>query len=218
MLADSIARVNDRIARAAARAGRRPEDITLIAVTKKFPPAVIREAYQLGLRHFGENYVQEWETKATELHLPDARVHLIGHLQSNKTRRAADLFQSIDTIDSSRLARRLGETGAELDVLIEVKLSNEQAKTGALPEDVGPICDAVSDFSNLHLLGLMTVPPWSEDPEISRPYFARLRELAGRHSLPHLSMGMSHDVEAAIEEGATLVRVGTALFGRRSKP
>ena len=207
-----------RISDAAARSGRKRSDITLLAVTKKFPAAVIQEAYALGMREFGENYVQEFETKRTAL--PDctgAKFHLIGHLQSNKSKKAAEIFDVIETVDTPKLARRLDEEGRPLDVMIEVKLSSEEAKAGAAPEEVPALVDAIRASSHLRLLGLMTMPPWSDDGEQSRPYFARLRELAEQNRLPHLSMGMSHDLEAAIEEGATIVRVGTALFGPRKK-
>ena len=207
-----------RISDAAARAGRKRSDITLLAVTKKFPAAVIQEAYALGLREFGENYVQEFEAKRAAL--PDctgAKFHLIGHLQSNKSRKAAEIFDVIQTVDTPKLARRLDEEGRPLEVMIEVKLSSEEAKAGAAPEEVPALVDAIRASSHLRLLGLMTMPPWSDDGEQSRPYFARLRELAEQNRLPHLSMGMSHDLEAAIEEGATIVRVGTALFGPRKK-
>ncbi len=217
-LSRNLAVVRERMAGAAARVGRDPAQITLLAVTKVFPASTIREAYEFGLREFGENYVQEFETKAPEVaDLADARFHLIGHLQSNKARRAAELFQVIQTVDSPKLARRLNESGARLDVMIEVKLSGEEAKSGAEPAALGELIAAVRACSNLNLRGLMTMPPWSDDPEASRPYFRRLRELAGQHGLPELSMGMSHDLETAIEEGATCVRVGTALFGRRKK-
>jgi len=217
-LADKLAAVRERMERAAARARRDPASITLLAVTKVFPSAVIREAYELGLREFGENYVQEFEGKYPEVaDLAGARFHLIGHLQSNKSRRAAELFQVIQTVDSARLARRLDEAGRGLDVMLEVKLSAEEAKAGASPGELPALIDAVRACPSLRLAGLMTMPPWSDDPEASRPYFAALRELGGRHGLPQLSMGMSHDLEAAIEEGATCVRVGTALFGRRMR-
>lgn len=207
-----------RIANAAARSGRKRSDITLLAVTKKFPAAVIQEAYELGLREFGENYVQEFERKRVELPgCAGARFHLIGHLQSNKSKKAAEIFQVIETVDTVKLARRLDEEGRPLDVMIEVKLSSEDAKAGAAPEDVPGLADAIRATTHLRLLGLMTMPPWSDDGEQSRPYFARLRELAERNHLPQLSMGMSHDLEAAIEEGATIVRIGTALFGPRKK-
>jgi pyridoxal phosphate enzyme (YggS family) len=208
----------DRIARGAARAHRDPTSIRLLAVTKIFPAEVAREAYALGLREFGENYIQEMEGKAPALaDLRDARFHLIGHLQSNKTKKAAQLFRSVDSVDSVKLARRLDAEAVPLDVMIEVKLSQEASKSGADPQELPAIVDAVRGSSHLKLRGLMTVPPWSEDAEQSRPYFAGLRELAARHEIPELSMGMSNDLEVAIEEGATWVRVGTALFGSRKK-
>ncbi|HTT64359.1 MAG TPA: YggS family pyridoxal phosphate-dependent enzyme [Bryobacteraceae bacterium] len=218
-LEQRLAEVRRRIARAAERAHRDPAQILLLAVTKVFPAQVIRNAYALGLREFGENYVQEFEGKLPQLGgLAGARFHLIGHLQSNKSARAAEIFHCIETLDSPKLARRLSEIGRPLDILLEVKLSPEQAKTGAAPEQLPDLIAAVRACANLRLLGLMTMPPWSDDAEQSRPYFRRLRELSERHGLPGLSMGMSHDLEAAIEEGATIVRVGTALFGKRRKP
>jgi pyridoxal phosphate enzyme (YggS family) len=216
-LRERLAAVRERIARAAARARRDPAEITLLSVTKLFPAAAVREAYELGLREFGENYVREFERKAPELaDLANARFHLIGHLQSNKAKKAADLFQVIQTVDSPKLARRLNDAGRALDVMLEVKLSEEEAKSGADPAAVAELIEAVRGCGNLRLLGLMTMPPWTEDAEASRPYFRRLRELADRHGLRQLSMGMSHDLEAAIEEGATCLRVGTALFGQRT--
>jgi len=215
---DRLAEVRERVAQAASRAGRDPSSITLIAVTKVFPATAIREAHEAGVRDFGENYVQEFESKEPEIRdLVGARFHLIGHLQSNKARKAAELFQMIQTVDSARLARRLDESGRPLDVMLEVKLSAEQAKHGADPADLPGLVEAVRASKHLRLAGLMTMPPWSDDPEPSRPYFRRLRELAAQFSLPHLSMGMSHDFEVAIEEGATFIRVGTALFGKRTK-
>lgn len=220
MLRERLQVVEERISRAAARAGRRREDITLVAVTKLFPAAVLVGAYSLGLRDFGENYVQEFERKAPPSEaLPGARFHLIGHLQSNKSRRAAELFDVIQTVDSPRLARRLDEAPQRranpIEVMIEVKLSGEATKGGADAEALQQLAEAIRGCPNLRLTGLMTMPPWSEDPEASRPYFRDLRELAARPGLPQLSMGMSHDLEVAIEEGATMVRVGTALFGSR---
>ena len=215
-LRERLAAVRERIARAAGRTRRDPAQITLLAVTKLFPAKVIRQAYELGLREFGENYVREFEDKAPAVaDLADARFHLIGHLQSNKAKKAADLFQVIQTVDSPKLARRLNDAGRALDVMLEVKLSEEEAKSGADPASLAELIEAVRACGNLRLLGLMTMPPWTDDPEASRPYFRRLRELAERHGLRQLSMGMSHDLEAAIEEGATCVRVGTALFGER---
>lgn len=190
----------------------------MLAVTKKFSADVMREAYEAGMREFGENYVQEFEEK--RLALADcngARFHLIGHLQSNKSKKASEIFHVIETVDSAKLARRLNDEGKPLDVMIEVKLSHEEAKAGTAPQDVPALVEAIHACSNLRLLGLMTMPPWSDDAEPSRPYFARLRELAAANKLSQLSMGMSHDLEVAIEEGATIVRVGTALFGPRKK-
>lgn len=207
-----------RIARAAERARRDPAGILLLAVTKIFPAATIREAYDLELRDFGENYVQEFEGKTPEVGaLEGARFHLIGHLQSNKSKKAAELFYAIQTVDSAKLARRLNEAGRPLEVMLEVKLAEEEAKSGAAPEELPDLIAAVRECPQLRLKGLMTMPPWSDDPEAARPYFRRLRELGERHALAGLSMGMSHDLEAAIEEGSTCVRVGTALFGKRKK-
>jgi pyridoxal phosphate enzyme (YggS family) len=218
-LRQNLSDVQARIADAAARAGRDASRITLMAVTKVFPADRIRAAYELGLRDFGENYVQEFEGKYPEVaDLAGACFHLIGHLQSNKTRKAAEIFQTIQTVDTPKLARRLNEAGRPLDVMLEVKLSPEQAKSGADPENLPVLVESVRACPNLRLLGLMTMPPWSDEPEESRPYFRRLRELGALYGLPQLSMGMSHDLEVAIEEGSTCVRVGTALFGRRRKP
>lgn len=219
MLAENLSRVEERIHAACACAGRSRGEVTLIAVTKVFPASAIVEAYGLGLREFGENYVQEFDTKHPQLPpLPGAHFHLIGHLQSNKSRRAAELFQTVQTVDSPKLARRLSEQAqSPLDVFLEVKLSEEEAKQGAPPEELASLIEAVSACPTLRLRGLMTMPPWSEDAELSRPYFQRLRKLAEVHRLDALSMGMSNDFEVAIEEGATHIRVGTALFGKRVK-
>lgn len=218
MLRESLNQVEERIHNAVERAGRRRSDVTLIAVTKKFPAAVTLEAFALGLRHFGENYVQEFEGKHAALaNLAGAEFHLIGHLQSNKTRIAAELFQVIETIDSEKLARRLDQVGKPLEVMIEVKLSEEESKAGSAPDALPGLIDAIRQCANLRLTGLMTMPPWSDDPAQTRPYFRKLAALAQAHALPKLSMGMSHDLEAAIEEGATHIRVGTALFGPRPK-
>jgi PLP dependent protein len=216
MLRDRLAAVEERIARAVARCGRKREEITLLAVTKVFPATVIQDAHELGMRDFGENYVQEFEGKAAEVSgLAGARFHLIGHLQSNKARRASELFQTIQTVDSAKLARRLNEAGKPLEVFIEVKLSEEESKAGADPGEIGALVEAIANCPNLTLRGLMTMPPWNDDPEATRPYFRRLKQLGVQHGLENLSMGMSHDFEVAIEEGATLIRVGTALFGKR---
>jgi pyridoxal phosphate enzyme (YggS family) len=218
MLRERLNQVEERILNAVNRAGRKREEIKLIAVTKKFPAEVTREAYELGLRSFGENYVQEFERKHPLLtDLAGAEFHLIGHLQSNKSRIAGDLFQVIETVDSEKLAKRLDQLNRPLEVMIEVKLSHEEAKEGAPPESLPALIAAIRACPNLRLTGLMTMPPWCDDPEVTRPYFRTLAALAREHGLPKLSMGMSHDLEAAIEEGSTHVRVGTALFGPRKK-
>ncbi len=277
-IADNVARVQERIAAAAARAGRRVEEITLVAVSKTFPAERIREAYDAGVRHFGENRVQEWEGKAAALaDLHGAVWHLVGHLQSNKARRAVELFSAIDSVDSVALGQRLDrlmqkrftaedakdaegwdvgaglqsgvrtpvestglqkpETaplsatshvarlfrgGAVLPILLEVRLAPEEAKHGVEPNELAGVAEAVLALPHLELRGLMCIPPYREDPEEARPYFRRLRQLrdslAGAQTaarLRELSMGMSHDFAVAIEEGATQVRIGTAIFGER---
>jgi PLP dependent protein len=220
VLRERLNQVEERIQNAVKRAGRERSEVTLVAVTKKFPAALVLEAFGLGLRHFGENYVQEFEAKhaaLVNLNGDGAEFHFIGHLQSNKTRIAAELFQVIETVDSEKLARRLDQIGTPLEVMIEVKLSEEDSKGGSAPHALPGLIDAIRDCRNLKLAGLMTMPPWSADPEHSRPYFKRLAELARTHGLAKVSMGMSNDLEAAIEEGATHIRVGTALFGLRPK-
>lgn len=207
-----------RIARACEQARREPGDVTLIAVTKIFPASAIREAYALGIRDFGENYVQEFEGKHPQVSdLDGARFHLIGHLQSNKSRKAVEIFDVVQTVDTPKLARRLNEAAGPLEVMLEVKLSEEDTKSGAAPEELPALIATIRACPNLRLTGLMTMPPWSDDPEPSRAYFRQLRRLAEDHGLTGLSMGMSHDLEVAIQEGATHVRVGTALFGPRKK-
>jgi PLP dependent protein len=218
VLRERLAQVEERIQSAVQRAHRKRDEITLIAVTKKFPAEITREAYELGLRCFGENYVQEFERKHPSLaDLAGAEFHLIGHLQSNKARVAGELFQTIETVDSEKLAKRLDQLNRPLEVMIEVKLSHEESKEGAPPESLKALIAAIRTCPNLRLTGLMTMPPWCDDPEVTRPYFRQLASLARQHGLPKLSMGMSHDLEAAIEEGSTHVRVGTALFGPRKK-
>jgi PLP dependent protein len=223
VLRERLDRVEERIQSAVKRAGRQRSDVTLIAVTKKFPAEVTCQAYELGLRYFGENYVQEFEAKLPSLAgLTAAEFHLIGHLQSNKAGSAARLFQAVETVDSEKLARRLDQTERDqtrraLEVMIEVKLSEEDAKAGAAPEALPGLVEAIRACPNLRLTGLMTMPPWSDNPEQTRPYLRRLAALARTCGLPKLSMGMSNDFEAAIEEGATHIRVGTALFGPRKK-
>ncbi|HYP14833.1 MAG TPA: YggS family pyridoxal phosphate-dependent enzyme [Bryobacteraceae bacterium] len=218
MFRDRLAAVEERIHNACARSGRNRSSVTLIAVSKLFGPPQMREAYECGLRDFGENYVQEFAGKAPDLaDCTEARFHLIGHLQSNKTRVASDIFQVIQTVDTPKLARRLNDSGQKLQVMVEVKLSDEDSKSGADPGDVPALVQGIRGCPNLHLLGLMTIPPWTDQAEASRPYFQRLLALARDHQVEALSMGMSHDFEVAIEEGATHIRVGTALFGQRRK-
>ncbi len=220
-------RVQERIARAAHRAGRREDEITLIGVSKTHPTSAIREAYEAGLRHFGENRVQEWEGKRAGAEGLAATWHLIGHLQSNKAARAARLFHSVDSVDDFALAQKLDRARAEaglvgkLRVLIEVRVAQEETKSGAEIGALPALAERVAGLPWLELAGLMCIPPFLEEVEQVRPYFRRLRELRdvlrGKLvlALPVLSMGMSHDFEVAIEEGATEVRVGTALFGTR---
>ena len=218
-----LAAVEERIHLASQRSGRKRESVTLVAVSKKFPADRMAAAYRAGMREFGENYVQEFAEKRPALaNLADARYHLIGHLQSNKSRQACELFHVIQTVDSPKLLKRLdlsaGERGETIEVMIEVKLSLEESKSGADPAEIPAVLDAAAACPHIALSGLMTMPPWSEDPEQSRPYFRQLAALARQYNLPKLSMGMSGDLETAIEEGATIIRVGTALFGRRPKP
>jgi pyridoxal phosphate enzyme (YggS family) len=224
---ENLLRIQERIAKAAERAGRRAEEITLIGVSKTHPASAIREAYEAGVRHFGENRVQEWDGKRAGTEGLAATWHLIGHLQSNKTTRAARLFHSIDSVDDFPLAQRLDRGRAEagitgkLRVLIEVRVAPEETKTGVDINELSALAERVADLPRLELAGLMSIPPFLEEAERVRRYFRRLRELrdelAGKLdiALPVLSMGMSHDFEVAIEEGASEVRVGTALFGQR---
>ena len=216
MIRERLAQVYERLSEAARRAGRPREEITLVAVSKIKPASDILAAYDAGQRHFGESYVQEFEAKSRDLpDLPGAVFHMIGKLQSNKTKPASALFDVIQTVHGIKLARRLNDGGKPLDVFLEVKLSDEAAKSGLSEDELPAVKEFVESCDNLKLRGLMGMPPWSEDPERARPYFQKLRRLAERHALAELSMGMSHDLEVAIEGGATLVRVGTAIFGKR---
>jgi len=215
-IAARLAAVRERIKAAAERIGRDPASIAVIAVSKRKPVEDIVAAYEAGQRDFGENYVQEFAAKRELLPpLADARFHFIGKLQSNKAGKAAGLFSTIHTLDSSKLARRLDRFGKPLEVLLEVKLSAEESKSGMDQGLLGAVLEEVAAASNLRLSGLMTMPPWNADAEHARPYFRELRELAERHGIGGLSMGMSHDLEVAIEEGATHLRIGTAIFGPR---
>jgi len=228
----NLTAVRERIAAAARRAGRRPEVIALMAVSKTFPPEVIREAYNAGQRLFGENRVQEFADKAGALRdLAGVEWHMIGHLQSNKAAKAAELFSAVDSVDSLRLAEKLNAAAQKLNkrlpVLIEINVGGEAAKSGTAPDspELEQLLAAAPSLEALQIRGLMTIPPFTEDPQQSRRYFRSLRELrdqiAARRlpgiSLDVLSMGMSHDFEVAIEEGSTCVRVGTAIFGERAK-
>jgi PLP dependent protein len=244
-ISKNFADVLQRIDTAASRTGRRAEEITLVAVTKTHPASKILDLYQAGARHFGENRIQERESKLAETAKLDATWHMIGHLQKNKVSRVPRMFDSVDSVDSILLAEKLDRAmsefiaGSEIEknnqaelhrgandrrvrVLIEVKLDPEPAKSGASDEEVPRLVEALLRMPHLHLQGLMGVPPYFDDPEGARPYFRHLRELRdnlrkemGAQVLPVLSMGMSHDFEIAIEEGATEVRVGTSLFGVR---
>jgi pyridoxal phosphate enzyme (YggS family) len=228
VIAGRLSAVRERITRAAERAGRRPADVTLVGITKTHPPAAIRAAFDAGLRDFGENKVQEAAPKIEALASLQAgglRWHLVGHLQSNKARRAAELFSRVHSIDSAGLASRLdraaAEAGVSLSVLVQVELAGEATKSGLSESALLPALQSMCGLAHLRVDGLMTLPPYAEDPEQARPLFRKLRALrdwAGERGLLHgreLSMGMSHDFEVAIEEGATLVRVGTAIFGER---
>ena len=224
---EKLLRIQKRIAIAAARAGRRTEEITLIGVSKTHPAVAIREAYEAGIRHFGENRIQEWEGKRAGTEGLAATWHLIGHLQSNKTARAARLFHSVDSVGDFAIAERLDRARAEagiigkLRVLIEVRVAPEETKSGVEINELAALAEGFADLPRLELAGLMCIPPFLEEAERVRPYFRRLKVLRDELTrklgidLPVLSMGMSHDFEVAIEEGATEVRVGTALFGAR---
>jgi PLP dependent protein len=225
---ENLHRIQERIAKAATRVGRHAEAVTLIGVSKTHPASAIREAYEAGIRHFGENRVQEWEGKRAGTEGLAAAWHLIGHLQSNKTARAARLFHSVDSVDDFATAQRLDRARAEagitgkLRVLIEVRVAPEETKSGAEIAELLPLAEKIVDLPRLRLAGLMCIPPFLQESERVRPYFRRLRELRDELAeklgiaLPVLSMGMSHGFEVAIEEGATEVRVGTALFGTRN--
>jgi pyridoxal phosphate enzyme (YggS family) len=213
-IVENLLYIQQRIAAAAQRANRDPADITLVAVSKTLPVEAVREAISTGLTHFGENRVQEAESKFSSI---KTTLHLIGHLQSNKARRAADIFDRIDSVDSLSLARKLNDaTTKKIGILVEVH-QGEATKSGAPEAEVPALCAEIANLPNLNLLGLMAIPPYFEDPELARPYFRKLRNLRDNLRLPILSMGMSHDFEIAIEEGATEIRIGTALFGSRNK-
>lgn len=232
-IADQLTILKERIAAAARRAGRNPGEIALMAVSKTVSAAAILEAYEAGQRLFGENRVQEFADKYPKLAvLKDAEFHMIGHLQSNKAAKAAEIFHAVDSIDSTKLAQRLNDAAQKLnktlDVLIEINVGGEDVKSGLAPDspEIDSILSHSREWEHMRIRGLMTVPPYTEDPEGARPYFRNLRELRDRLaarnwpsvSLDVLSMGMSHDFEVAIEEGSTCLRIGTAIFGERPKP
>jgi pyridoxal phosphate enzyme (YggS family) len=229
-IAENISLVRERIAAAARRAARSADEIFLMGVSKTFPAETIREAYKAGVRVFGENRVQEFAGKTEALRdLSDARWHLIGHLQTNKAAKAVEVFDAIDTVDSVRAAEKLNSSAESLNkklsILIEINIGGEAAKSGVGPDsdELERILNSASGWEHLQVRGLMTVPPYNENPQVVRPYFQMLRKIRDRiaaRNLPCvgmevLSMGMSHDFEIAIEEGSTCVRVGTAIFGKR---
>jgi PLP dependent protein len=231
-VSENIKRIRKRMENAALRAGRNPEEITLMAVSKTFPPEKVREAHAAGLRNFGENRVQEFAAKFEAVRdLIEAEWHLIGHLQSNKANKAAELFSAIDSVDSVKLAEKLNtaaeKLGKKLNLLIEVNVGGEEAKSGIEPDsgELEALLSAAPRLNCLRIHGLMTIPPYTEDPEGARRYFRQLCELRERISarqlpaitMDTLSMGMSHDFEVAIEEGSTCVRVGTGIFGDRER-
>jgi pyridoxal phosphate enzyme (YggS family) len=231
-IASNLERLQNEIADACASAHRKPESVALMAVSKIHPMESIMEAYQAGQRLFGENRVQEWQAKRAALaehsgsssSTEGMEVHLIGPLQNNKVSKAVDVFDAVDTIDSAKTAERLNAAaqalGKQIPVLIEVKLSHEESKHGLAPDELDSLLEVLKPLHHLEVRGLMTVPPFDEDPQTARPYFQRLRQLRDEHlalypTLIELSMGMSNDFAVAIQEGSTTVRIGTAIFGKR---
>jgi pyridoxal phosphate enzyme (YggS family) len=225
-IVDNLAHLHEQITQACRRANRSENEVALMAVSKVHPVEMILAAHAAGQRLFGENRVQEFQQKSPQVRdLAGAQFHLIGPLQSNKTTKAAELFDAIDAVDSLKIAQRLNNALAALDkklpVLIEVKLSHEESKHGLTPDDLPQLLAAMEELESIEAVGLMTVPPWSEDAETARPYFRELRRLRDESlarfpRLTQLSMGMSNDFAVAIEEGSTCVRIGTAIFGRRT--
>ena len=232
-LAARFAAVQERINAAATRSGRNPQEVALIAISKTHPASLIRNLIELGATDLGENRVQEAEEKIPQVGQTNARWHLVGHLQANKARRALTLFDVIHSLDSIDLAQRLDrlciEMGRQsLPLLIQVDLGGEETKSGINEQELPRLVETVQQLKHLELIGLMTLPPFFDDPEQARPYFRRLRELRdelarngafaelGGERKGELSMGMTHDFEVAIEEGATMVRIGTAIFGERN--
>jgi hypothetical protein len=229
MVAENLEIVKRRIREACLRCGRSPEEVLLVGVTKTFQPEKIREATAAGLYDFGENYVQELGYKRAELSDGRIRWHFVGHLQSNKTRYIADYIHLIHSVDNTHLAEEIHKRGERvnrsIDVLVEVHTTDEATKFGVLPEKTVDLVKQISKLGRVRIQGLMTMGPFSDDPNESRPSFRQISELKRRIeqeglenvSMRHLSMGMSHDFEVGIEEGATIVRIGTAIFGKRSK-
>jgi len=227
-IAQNIRRIRERAAAAAASCGRSPDEIALLAISKTCPAESILQAAGAGLQRFGENRVQEAEGKILRIRRTlKLEWHLVGHLQSNKAKRAVELFDVIHSIDSAKLASRINQAAVEMNktqsVLLQVDLAQEETKFGADPEQIREIVEALSGLKSIRLDGFMTIPPFFEDPEKSRPFYEKLRKLRdaldaeqpGCLGQKHLSMGMSHDFEEAIREGATIIRVGTAIFGSR---
>jgi pyridoxal phosphate enzyme (YggS family) len=227
-LSERFADVRNRVAAAARRSNRSPEKVTVIAISKTHPAEVLSEGLKAGITHLGENRVQEAERKIVALGRNAARWHLVGHLQTNKASRAVKLFDYIHSLDSVNLAERLdrlcvADGRTELLVLVQIDLGGEESKTGIDPRVLPQLLAALKECERLSLIGLMTLPPYFENPDCARPYFKTLRELRDElqtqghfgERMGELSMGMSHDFEIAIEEGATMVRVGTAIFGER---
>ncbi len=229
MIRENYKRIMEEIEKACLRAGRQTDEVKLLAATKTRTPDEIREAYEAGVRLFGENRVQEAREKIPQLKdLTGAQWHMIGHLQTNKVKYAVELFNCIETLDRKELVDELlkrmeRKSIKEIDLLIEVKLSPEESKHGCPPERVEELLSYTLQFPQLNVLGFMTVPPYLENPEEVRPYFRELRQIRDRmeevfnRKFPELSMGMSHDFPVAVEEGATIVRIGTVLFGPRLK-
>jgi hypothetical protein len=218
-LIDRISTVYKRMSHAAMRAGRNPEDVRLVAVTKFVDASRIKEAFDAGLRVFGESRVQEAQEKVAELQGLNIQWHMVGHLQKNKAKAAVGIFDLIHSLDSVELMELVNKYADKLGKvqkgLIQVKLSEEESKFGISENEVEELLEAAKGMKNLKIEGLMTIPPFFDDPELARPYYRRLKELGDRFGLPELSMGMTNDFEIAIEEGATMVRVGTAIFGER---
>jgi len=230
-IAERIAAIQERILAACGRAGRLRQSVRLMAVSKTYSSEAIQQAYAAGIRVFGENRVQEFAAKTTDLQDLDAEFHLIGHLQTNKSSKAAELFHAIDSVDSLKLARKLNsdaeKLGKIIPILVEINTGGEEAKSGFPPNspELDELLSNAAELHNVRIRGLMTIPPHTEDPQGARPYFRTLRELRdlinarqlSNVSMDELSMGMSHDFEVAILEGSTCVRIGTAIFGARIK-